>query len=94
MAAMDSSDAEDNLFREVRSGDIYLPPRRSGNCGEQAAEVVVIVGSAALFLWLRELPLMTLFGLAAGLGRLWTSSRLRQLHVGYPVGRYSLLTKR
>jgi hypothetical protein len=40
--------------------------------GIRAVEVVVIVGSAAVFLWLRELPLMTLFGLAAGFGRLWT----------------------
>ena len=38
----------------------------------RAVEVVVIVGSAAVFFWLRELPLMTLFGLAAGFGRLWT----------------------
>jgi hypothetical protein len=38
----------------------------------RAVEALVIVAAAAVFAWLRELPLVTLFGLAAGFGRLWT----------------------
>jgi len=41
----------------------------------RATEVMVVLVAAVTFAWLRRLPLITLFGLAAGFGRLWTYHR-------------------
>lgn len=42
----------------------------------RVAEVMVLGTAIMLFIFVRDLPLLTLFGLAAGFGRLWTYHRL------------------
>jgi hypothetical protein len=46
------------------------------NMVNRVCEATVILGATAIFAWLRGLSLVTLFGLAAGFGRLWTYHRL------------------
>jgi hypothetical protein len=42
----------------------------------RTCEMVVLLVAVITFSWLRGLPLVTLFGLAAGFGRLWTYHRV------------------
>src|SRR5262249_23764502 len=46
------------------------------NTANRACEMVVMVAAVAGFAWLRGVSLVTLFGLAAGFGRLWTYHRV------------------
>jgi Glycosyltransferase family 87 len=46
------------------------------NIANRATEGVVVLVAATTFAWLRRLPLITLFGLAAGFGRLWAYHRI------------------
>ena len=45
------------------------------NTVNRVCEATVILAATVIFAWLRRLSLVTLFGLAAGFGRLWTYHR-------------------